>query len=171
MVSMGALSHRLHLIYQFLLLIFKEENSCLVKDLNHWFLILLRLMKVHISLLLTFLNLINIPCLPLKEKHSVIPTIIAKEAFNRKISFLKSKLNIKLRKKLVTCYVWRIALYGSETWTLRKLERRYLKSFEMWCWRRMEKIKWSEKVINEQVLDRIGEKRTILNNILRWKAN
>jgi hypothetical protein len=30
----------------------------------------------------------------------------------------------------------------------------------MWCWRRIEKIKWSEKVTNEQVLGRIGEKRT-----------
>ena len=41
----------------------------------------------------------------------------------------------------------------------------------MWCWRRMEKIKWSKKVTNEQVIDRIGEKRTLLNNILRRKAN
>jgi len=30
----------------------------------------------------------------------------------------------------------------------------------MWCWRRMEKIKWSEKVTNEEVLERIGENRT-----------
>ena len=37
-----------------------------------------------------------------------------------KISFLTSKLNIELKKKLVSCYVWSIALYGSETWTLRK---------------------------------------------------
>ena len=35
----------------------------------------------------------------------------------------------------------------------------------------MEKIKWSEKVTNEQVLDHIGEKRTLINNILRRKAN
>ena len=35
----------------------------------------------------------------------------------------------------------------------------------------MEKIKWSEKVTNEQVLGRIGEKRPLLNNILRKKAN
>ena len=41
----------------------------------------------------------------------------------------------------------------------------------MWCWRRMEKIIWSEKVTNEQVLDHIGEKRTLINNILRRKAN
>ena len=35
----------------------------------------------------------------------------------------------------------------------------------------MEKIKWSEKVTNEQVLGRLGEKRTLLNNILPRKAN
>jgi hypothetical protein len=35
----------------------------------------------------------------------------------------------------------------------------------------MEKVKWSEKVTNEQVLDRIREKRTLLNNILHRKAN
>ena len=41
----------------------------------------------------------------------------------------------------------------------------------MWCLRRMEKIKWSEKVNNEQVFDSIGEKMTLLNNILCRKAN
>jgi hypothetical protein len=46
-----------------------------------------------------------------------------------------------------------------------------LESFEMWCSRRIEKIKWSEKVTNEQVLECIGEKRTLLNNILCRKVN
>ena len=41
----------------------------------------------------------------------------------------------------------------------------------MFYWRIMEKIKWSEKVTNEQVIDRIGEKRTLLNNIGRRKVN
>ena len=58
-------------------------------------------------------------------------------------------------------YTWRITLYGSEAWTLRKLEQKYLERFEMWYWRKMEKIKWSDKVTNEQVLERIGEKRTL----------
>ena len=41
-------------------------------------------------------------------------------------------LNIKFTKKLAWCYICCIALYGSENWTLtRKLERKYLKSFEM----------------------------------------
>ena len=74
-------------------------------------------------------------------------------------------LKIELRNKSVRCNVWSIALCGSEAWTLTKLERKYLESFEVWCWRRMEKIKCSEKVANE-VLERIGENRTLLNNIL-----
>ena len=41
----------------------------------------------------------------------------------------------------------------------------------MWCWRRMEKTQWSEKLTNEQVLEHIAEKRTLLNNILCRKAN
>jgi hypothetical protein len=40
----------------------------------------------------------------------------------------------------------------------------------MWCWRRMKKIKWPGKVTNKQVLERIGEKWTLLNNILLIKA-
>jgi hypothetical protein len=94
-----------------------------------------------------------------------------KKYLTKKKSLLTKKLNIELRKKLVKCYVLSIALYGSETWTLRQLERKYLESFEIWYWRRMEKITWSEKVTNEQVLELIGEKRTILNYILRRKAN
>jgi hypothetical protein len=61
---------------------------------------------------------------------------IAKQAFNRKISLFTNKLNIELKKKLVRCYVWSIDLFGSETWTLRKLERKYLENFKMWYWRR-----------------------------------
>ena len=72
---------------------------------------------------------------------------------------------------MIVLPVWSIPLYGSETWTLRKLEQKYLESFETWCWRRIKKIKWPEKVTNEQVFERIGEKRTLLINILHRKAN
>ena len=60
-------------------------------------------------------------------------------------------------------------MYGSETWTLGKLERTYLKSFETWCCRR-KKVNWSEKVINEEVIELTGKKRALLNKILRKKS-
>ena len=43
-----------------------------------------------------------------------------------------------------------MALYGAETWTLRAKDQKYLESFEMWCWRRMEKIIWTDHVRNEE---------------------
>ena len=63
-----------------------------------------------------------------------------KVAFNKKKTLFTSKLDLHLRKKLVKCYIWSMALYGAETWTLRAVDQKYLESFEMWCWRRMEKI-------------------------------
>jgi hypothetical protein len=42
-----------------------------------------------------------------------------------------SKLDLNLRKKLVMCYIWGIALYGGETWTLREVDQKYLESFEV----------------------------------------
>ena len=43
---------------------------------------------------------------------------------------------------------------------LRKLERKYLESIEIRCWRTVQKIKYSEKISDEHVLEHIGEKRT-----------
>ena len=36
-------------------------------------------------------------------------------------------------------------LYSAETWTLRRNEQKYLEAFEMWVWRRMERVKWTDK--------------------------
>jgi hypothetical protein len=41
----------------------------------------------------------------------------------------------------------------------------------MWCWRRMEKIGWTDRVRNEEVLHRVKEERNILHTIKREKAN
>jgi len=56
---------------------------------------------------------------------------MAKAAFNKKKNLFTSKLDLNLRKKLVKCYVWSVALYGAETWTLRATDQKHLESFEM----------------------------------------
>jgi hypothetical protein len=57
---------------------------------------------------------------------------MAKAAFNKKKNlFFTSKLELNLSKKLVKCYIWIVALCGAETWTLRKVDQKYLESFEM----------------------------------------
>jgi hypothetical protein len=47
---------------------------------------------------------------------------MAKAAFKKQKNLFTSKLNLNLRKKLEKCYIWNIALYGAETWTLRKVD-------------------------------------------------
>jgi hypothetical protein len=96
---------------------------------------------------------------------------MAKSASNKKKALFTSTLDLELRKKLVKCYIWSTALYGAETWTLRAVDQKHLESFEMWCWRRMEKIRWTEHVRNEEVLLRVKEQRNILHEINKRKAN
>jgi hypothetical protein len=48
---------------------------------------------------------------------------MAKAAFKKRRALFTSTLDLELRKKLVKCYVWSIALYGAETWTLRAVSR------------------------------------------------
>jgi len=71
-----------------------------------------------------------------------------------------------LRKKLVKCYIWSTALFGSETWTLRAADQKHLESFGMWCWKKMEKIIWTDHVRNEEVLLRVNEQRNDSYQIL-----
>jgi hypothetical protein len=96
---------------------------------------------------------------------------MAKAAFNKKRTLFTSTLDLEFRKKLVKCYVWSIALYGAESWTLRAMDRKHLESFEMWCWRRMKKISWADHVKNEEVLLRAKEQRNIPHEIRKRKAN
>jgi hypothetical protein len=58
---------------------------------------------------------------------------VAEATFIKEKTLFASKLDLNLRKKLVKCYIWGIALCGAETWTLRKVGQKYLESFEMWC--------------------------------------
>jgi hypothetical protein len=96
---------------------------------------------------------------------------IAKAAFNKKRAlFFTSTFDLALREKLVKCCIWSTAFYGAETWTLLAVDQKNLESFEMWCRRRMEKIRWTDHVRNE-VLLRVKEQRNILHEISKRKAN
>jgi hypothetical protein len=96
---------------------------------------------------------------------------MAKAAFNKKRTLFISTLDLELRKKLVKCYIWSIALYGAGTWTIRTVDQKHLESFEIGCWKRMEKISWTDHVRNEDVLLSIKEQRNILHEICKRKAN
>ena len=46
-------------------------------------------------------------------------------------------------------HCWSVAFYGVETWALQKVAQKYLEISEIWCWGKMEKIRWAKCVRNE----------------------
>jgi len=63
---------------------------------------------------------------------------MAKAAFNNKKKLFTCKLDLKFKEETMKCCIWIIALFGVETWTLQKVDQKYLENFEGFCWRRME---------------------------------
>ena len=53
-------------------------------------------------------------------------------------------------------------LHGAESWTLRDVNQNYFERSKIWCWRRMEKIDWTDLVKNEEVLQIDRRERDIL---------
>ena len=104
-----------------------------------------------------------------KNKSEIVKRICqAKIAFNNKKTIFTSKnISLKTRKNLLKTYVWSIALYGCETWTITMEERRRLEAFELWCYRRMLRISWMDRVTNEEVLERVSEGKLLWKNIVR----
>ncbi|KAL4132882.1 hypothetical protein QTP88_009959 [Uroleucon formosanum] len=108
-----------------------------------------------------------------KSVHEIKQRIaLAKIAFSKKHKLLTSKnIHLNIKKRLIKTYVWSVATYGCETWVINDTEKKQLEAFEMWCWRRMERISWIERKTNEEVLRTVGEKRTLIDAIRgrRWK--
>ena len=65
-------------------------------------------------------------------------------------------VGVEMKRRLVETLVFSIVKYGSESWTLKKEDRRRIDGFELWCWRRALRISWMKKVTNVQVLQRMG---------------
>ena len=75
------------------------------------------------------------------------------------------------RKHLFKCYIWSVLLCGCESWTISKNMEQKLKAAEMWFWRKMMRISWTDKLTNEAVLEKVGAERQLLNTIRsrQWK--
>ena len=65
------------------------------------------------------------------------------------------------------CYVWSVLLYGCETWTMGKTDEMKIQAAEMWFYRRMLKVSWTQKRTNEEVLQMAGADREMIINIRR----
>jgi hypothetical protein len=94
----------------------------------------------------------------------------ARAAFsNMKKLLISRDLSLPLKLRLVKCYIFPILLYGVEAWTLTETLTRKLEAFEMWVYRRILRISWTEHVTNTEVIQRIGKEKEIVNTIKQRK--
>lgn len=80
------------------------------------------------------------------------------------------RLNIHIKDNFVKCYVLSTLLYGVESWTLKVSAMNKLEAFEMWVYRRMLRIPWTDRVSNERVLNQMNKDRELLDIIKKRKA-
>ena len=66
-----------------------------------------------------------------------------------------------------SCCVPDSTIYGAETWTMRKHERRKIDAFELWCWRRVLRVSWMERKTNISVIENIKPEWTLESNVTK----
>ena len=96
---------------------------------------------------------------------------MAKAAFNNRKELVTKGMKRDLKKRMVKTLVWPVALYGCETWTMKKEIVDRLNALEMWLWRRTEKVSWKDKKTNEEILATVGEERCFVSAIMKRKKN
>ena len=72
-------------------------------------------------------------------------------------SIFKSKdITLLTKVCLVKAMVFPVVMYGCESWTVKKAERRRIDAFELWCWRRLLRVPWTARRSNQSILKEIS---------------
>ena len=72
-------------------------------------------------------------------------------------SIFKSRgITLPTKVRLVKAMVFPVVIYGCESWTLKKAERRRIDAFELWCWRRLLRVLWTARRSNQSILNKIS---------------
>ena len=83
--------------------------------------------------------------------------LLGRKVMTKLDSIFKSR-NITLPTKfsLVKVMVFPVVMYGCESWTVKKAEHRIIDAFELWCWRRLLRVPWTERRSNQSILKEIN---------------
>ena len=85
-------------------------------------------------------------------------------------SILKSRdITLPTKGHLVKALVFPVVMYGCESWTVKKAERRNIDAFELWCWRRLFRVPWTAKRSNQSILKEISPGISLEGMMLKLK--
>ena len=85
-------------------------------------------------------------------------------------SIFKSRdITLPTKVRLVKAMVFPVVMYGCESWTMKKAERRRIDAFELWCWRRLLRVPWTARRSNQSILKEICPGISLKGMMLKLK--
>ena len=83
-------------------------------------------------------------------------------------SVLKSRdVTLATKVRLVKAMVFPVVMYRCESWTIKKAEHRRIDAFELWCWRRLLRVPWTERRSNQSFLKEISPEYSLEGLMLK----
>ena len=96
--------------------------------------------------------------------------LFGREVMTNLNSILKSRdITLPTNVRLVKAMVFPVVMYGCESWTIKKAERRRIDSFELWCWRRLLRVPWTTRRSNQSILKEISPEYSLEGLMLKLK--
>ena len=85
-------------------------------------------------------------------------------------SIFKSRcITLPTNVHLVKAMVFPVVMYGCESWTIKKAERRRIDAFELWCWRKLLRVPWTARRSNQSILNQISPEYSLEGFMLKLK--
>ena len=96
--------------------------------------------------------------------------LLGRKVMSKLDSIFKSRdVTLPTKVRLVKAMVFPVVIYGCESWTVRKAERRRIDAFELWCWRRLLRVPWTARRSNQSVLKEISPGISLEGLMLKLK--
>ena len=96
--------------------------------------------------------------------------LLGRKAMTILDSMLKSRdITLPTKVHLIKAMVFPVVMYGCESWTVKKAERRSINAFELWCWRRLLRAPWTARRSNQSILKEISPGCSLEGKMLKLK--
>ena len=92
-----------------------------------------------------------------------------KVMINLDIIFKSRDITLPTKVRLVKAMVFPVVMYGCESWTVKKAERRRIAASELWCWRRLLRVPWFARRSNQSILKEISPGISLEGMMLKLK--
>ena len=97
--------------------------------------------------------------------------LLGRKVMNNLNRIFKSRdITLPTKVHLVKAMVFPVVIYGCESWTVKKAERRRIDAFELWCWRRLLRVPWTARRSNQSILKEISPGYSLEGLMLKLKV-